>query len=692
MVIMFPRTLWLCIILLIGSGVASDVPFVFDENSENVAGYTSAQIEQAHIYLPDLAGVPTVTLATDDSVMAFPVTGGGGAAEGTTDKLVGDLKKILDARVEPDNSLVRDEALILALKYPGDLTIDQICSIYSYLKNGDDSKKGWGYVRDPRGLDYFSYANQTIRDGERANCVGGGDCDDFAILMAALVESVGGTSRIILARNNTTGGHAYTEVYLGHLSARGSQVDAIIDWLKGNFNTDKIYTHIDTDTKDVWLNLDWGPDEKGNTHPGGPFFRGDKHIVLCIRDKFAKSPLKLSEASQESVQANNSLLDRSKSSKELNPLSTDQRIVASPSTFVQNWSKTFHESAFDEGYSVQQTSDGGYIGIGSSWIPFTCSLWLIKTDGSGNKKWDKSFEGEMEETDKFAAVQQTVDDGYIIIGTKGSNIDSQDVWLIKTDANGNRLWDRTFGGSSADGGRSVQETSDGGYIITGHTASFGASGGNLWLIKTDEQGNKLWDRTFGGSSSGHSVRQTTDGGYIITGLTGSDVWLIKTDAQGNKLWDRTFGGLGIDMGNSVQQTPDGGYIITGYTKSFGAGDEDLWLIKTDAQGNKLWDRTFGGSGKDEGCSVQRTSDSGYIITGYTKSFGAGDEDLWLIKTDAQGNKLWDRTFGGSSYDGGRSVQQTPDGGYIIIGYTGSFGEGDENLWMIKTDANGQVQV
>jgi hypothetical protein len=296
---MFPRVLWLCMIILIGLGSSADVPFVFDDRTSGIAGYSSNQIEQASASSSNLAGVPFVSSLSDNEVLEFPVTGGGSAPGSVTERKVGELKATLDARVEPGESRVREEATVLALKYPDDLTIDQIASIYSYLKNGDGIKKGWGYVRDPRGIDDFGFANKTLKIGDRANCVGGGDCDDFAILMSALVESVGGTTRIILARNRSIGGHAYTEVYLGNLNTQNNQVVGIIDWLKEKFDTDKIYTHIDTDTKDVWLNLDWGPDEKGNTHPGGPFYQGDKHIVLCIRDRYKKTALKLSEPSQD---------------------------------------------------------------------------------------------------------------------------------------------------------------------------------------------------------------------------------------------------------------------------------------------------------------------------------------------------------------------------------------------------------
>jgi hypothetical protein len=165
----------------------------------------------------------------------------------------------------------------------------------------------------------------------------------------------------------------------------------------------------------------------------------------------------------------------------------------------------------------------------------------------------------------------------------------------------------------------------------------------------------------------------------------NDVYLIKTDANGDSLWTKTFGGTDNDFGLSIQQTTDGGYILVGETYSFGAGNDDVYLIKTDANGDSLWTKAFGGIGNDFGNSIEQTTDGGYIIGASTYSFGAGNVDVYLIKTDANGDSLWTKTFGGTAYDGLRSVQQTIDGGYIIAGYTNSFGAG---IYLIKTDANG----
>ena len=365
----------------------------------------------------------------------------------------------------------------------------------------------------------------------------------------------------------------------------------------------------------------------------------------------------------------------------------------------QSWNKTFGGVSYEEGYSVQQTTDGGYIICGTT---FTFGngdydVWLIKTDGNGNEIWNKTFGGTNE--DRGYHVQQTTDGGYIISGTTFSfGNGNYDVWLIKTDGNGNELWNKTYGGTSEERGYSVQQSSEGGYIISGITSSFGNGNYDVWLIKTDGNGNEIWNKTFGGTNYDESisVQQTTDGGYIIAGTTFSfgngatNIYLIKADGNGNELWNKTFGGTNNNWGYSVQQSNDGGYILIGYTNSFGNGGADVYLIKTDGNGNELWSKTFGGANDDGGVSVQQTNDGGYIITGYTKSSGNGDADVYLIKTDGGGNELWNKTFGGTYEDGGFDVQQTADGGYIITGKTLYAGSVNSDLYLIKTDGNGNV--
>jgi hypothetical protein len=209
-----------------------------------------------------------------------------------------------------------------------------------------------------------------------------------------------------------------------------------------------------------------------------------------------------------------------------------------------------------------------------------------------------------------------------------------------------------------------------------------------------------FQRTYGGASddAGNSVQQTTDGGYIIAGTTASygaghlDFFLVKINANGDTLWTRTFGGTLDDVGMSVQETADSGYIIAGTTYSFGAGLGDVYLIKTSTDGDVQWTRTFGGAGDDFGCSVRQTADSGYVIAGCTNSFGAGSYDVYFIKTNAHGDTLWTRVYGGADGDGGNSVQQAADGGYIIAGSTYSLGAGGADIYLIKTDSLGNVAV
>ncbi|RKX69016.1 hypothetical protein DRP53_09420 [candidate division WOR-3 bacterium] len=361
------------------------------------------------------------------------------------------------------------------------------------------------------------------------------------------------------------------------------------------------------------------------------------------------------------------------------------------------WTRTFGGSDEDVGASVQQTTDNGYIIVAytMSYGPGSYDVYLIKIDTDGDTLWTKIFGGPA--WDFGHSVQQTADGGYIIAGqTYSYGSGSGDVYLIKTDANGDTLWIKTIGGIEDDGGYSVQQTADGGYIIAGYNSSVSGFLPDVYLVKTDANGDTLWTKIFGGNGwdKALSVRQTTDGGYIIAGETdsygagGFDVYLIKTDADGNTQWTKTIGGRDEDWAYSVQQTTDGGYIIAGRTYSFALGNPDsgdVYLIKTDANGDTLWTKTFGGLGDDVGYSVQQTTDGGYIIAGYTDSYGAGGYDVYLIKIDANGDTLWTKTFGGLGDDGGRAVQQTTDGGYIIAGWTESFGAGSYDIYLIKTE-------
>jgi len=371
-------------------------------------------------------------------------------------------------------------------------------------------------------------------------------------------------------------------------------------------------------------------------------------------------------------------------------------IVFSGVLFAEGWERIYGGSNKDRGEAVAQTTDGGYIIVGAtrSFGAGADDVYLIKTNAYGDTLWTHTYGGSG--GDWGYSVAQTKDGGYIIVGTTGSfGAGSFDVYLIKTDAYGNTLWTHTYGGNDGDWGEYVAQTTDGGYIIVGATRSFGAGSFDIYLIKTNAYGDILWTRTYGGSDVdwGYSVAQTKDGGYIIAGETWSfgkgseDVYLIKIDAYGDTLWTRTYGGKDVDGGHSVAQTVDGGYIIAGFTESYGAGSDDIYLIKTDDHGDTLWTRTYGGKGGDRGESVAQTSDGGYVIVGTTESFGAGKSDIYLIKTNAEGDILWTHTYGGSGGEQGEHVAQTNDG-YIIIGSTESFGRGGLTVYLIKTDSLG----
>ncbi len=263
---------------------------------------------------------------------------------------------------------------------------------------------------------------------------------------------------------------------------------------------------------------------------------------------------------------------------------------------------------------------------------------------------------------------QTLDGGYILAGnTRSYGAGESDVWLVKTDSRGYEHWNRTFGGTDRDSASSVTQSEDGGYILAGKTHSYGAGRSDVWLVKIDSKGYEQWNQTFGGTGGdwAESIQQTSDGGFIIAGTTTSygagyfDFWLIKTDSKGKEQWNQTFEGSGDDWAHSVIQTSDGGYVIVGKTGAlddnvkYDQNDDldDMWLVKTDSKGNMEWYNSFGSTGFDWANCIQQTSDGGYIIAGKTDSYRAGDADVWLIKLE--GNLIQ------AKEDSAQSEKQSP---------------------------------
>ncbi len=361
------------------------------------------------------------------------------------------------------------------------------------------------------------------------------------------------------------------------------------------------------------------------------------------------------------------------------------------------------------------------------------SLWQNTIGGSGNEF--------------FGLTKPTADGGYIVGGSSNSNIsgdkteDSRgagDYWVLKLDATGDIVWQKTFGGNAAETLSDLSQTADGGYIVAGHSASpisgdkteDNSGDADFWVIKLDATGNIEWQNTIGGSGGEGTpkISPTTDGGYILAGTSNSnisgdktedglgadDIWVLKLDASGNILWQNTIGGSLTEVPRSIEQTPDGGYVIGSQSGSNTSGDKtedshgglDYWLLKLDAAGDIVWQNTIGGNADDYLEPGQQTADGGYILCGWSFSGISGDKteaglgswDFWVVKTDGSGNIVWQNTIGGSGADYATSIQQTADGGYIVAGYSDSGISGDKteagpgggDNWLLKLGASGNI--
>lgn len=340
-----------------------------------------------------------------------------------------------------------------------------------------------------------------------------------------------------------------------------------------------------------------------------------------------------------------------------------------------------YEKILDNGYvarSIRRAGNDGLIITGSARIDDQEDIWLVKMDTSGNVLWEKTFDGtDWNRPDSARAwdygsdIQVTQDGGYIIMGT--NEVDqamNSFFWLIKTDANGSVEWDKKIGPLYENYASAVKQTYDNGYIMGGSSQMF------FKMIKCDINGTKEWEKVLNAPDMGgaSSVLVTKNGeyvsaGYIVSSSSASDFYLVRVDGFGNIIWDKTYGGNDYEQAEDVLLTDDNGFLMVGYTNSKGNGKNDFWLIKTDMNGNMIWDKTFGGSGSDQAYDICSTSDGGFLIAGSTESFGNGAIDYWVIKIDINGNVEWDQTIGGSGSDFAQSIAEISTNKYIVVGYS-----------------------
>lgn len=397
---------------------------------------------------------------------------------------------------------------------------------------------------------------------------------------------------------------------------------------------------------------------------------------------------------------------------------------------VIEWQKSLGGTGTDKAETIKQTTDGGYVVAGYSLSNDEdvtgnngfYDYWIVKLDSSGNITWQKSLGGTNQ--DQAYSIQQTTDGGYIVAGITWSNDGDVtghhgmfDSWIVKLNASGDITWQKSLGGSYRDEAYSIQQTTDGGYIVAGNSYSNDGdvTGNNgtydYWIIKLDDSGNITWQKSLGGSVGdfAYSIKQTADGGYIVAGrsdsndgdVTGhhgstsySDAWIVKLDASGNIIWQKSLGGSGVDEAYSIEQTTNGSYIVAGHTESTdgdvigNSGGVKYWVIKLDASGNIIWQKplSLNNSNWSVAESIKQTADGGYVVTGYNND---GDFDFSVVKLDTSGNITWQKSIGGSWSDEARSIQQTTDGGFIVAGYSESTdgdvsgNKGEEDFWVVK---------
>lgn len=399
------------------------------------------------------------------------------------------------------------------------------------------------------------------------------------------------------------------------------------------------------------------------------------------------------------------------------------------------WQKSLGGSLADKANAIRQTSDGGYIIAGESGSndgdvtgnKGGPDFWITKIDTAGVLVWQKSLGGASE--DRANDIIQTSDGGYMAVGTSYSGVGGDitavkglyDFWVVKLTSTGTISWQKNMGGTNYEEAYAVQQTSDGGYIIVGDTKSnnFDLTGNNgnydFWVVKIDGTGTILWQKNLGGSGieNAYAVQVTADGGYIVSGQTnstngdvtgnngGKDYWVVKLSSTGTLEWQKCLGGTADEVSSSIKQTSDGGYIVGGKTTSNNGnvsgnnGAENAWLVKLNSTGAITWQKCYGGNAFDNANSVQQTNDGGYIFAGVASSNtldvsgNHGSNDYWVVKVNSTGTIVWQKCFGGTSSETATNIQLTSDNGYVIAGRSVSSNgdltnaKGGDDFWVVR---------
>ncbi len=362
---------------------------------------------------------------------------------------------------------------------------------------------------------------------------------------------------------------------------------------------------------------------------------------------------------------------------------------------AQTWARSYGGSGDEFVFrGVVPGSDGGYLiaGLTNSSGAGKNDVWIIKLDDDGSISWQKTFGGIRNEEPR--SLQPTSDGGYVVAGpTNSFGAGGNDMWVLKLDAGGNIQWERTYGGPKADVAHAIQQTSDGGYVVAGFTMSFGAGSRDYFVVKLDSGGGIEWQRSYGGAKDDviRFVKQVSDGGYLVAGFTHSfgtsgDIMLIKLDSLGDVEWEKRYGGATFEEPSTILEVL-GGYVIMEQSGSFSKSTNG-WVFKIDTGGNIVWQKTVGGGNFDELSAAQLTADGGFIAAGETRSFGIRNEDFWVVKFNSTGGVEWQMRYGGALVDEAESIALTEDGGSIVVGHTRSFGAGIRDIWSIRLDSTG----